>query len=325
MKPFLAGFAVFALSVAASAQVTTIGVFTGAAQENFDTYPQVVGTLCIPNRVFGATADMCTIGGAFCLTTSGWGFSCSISNYSSPRFFGSMGGATEIIFDTPIAKFGGYFGTNSNVDDGTIEFYDAAGALIATSPVDADADCAWHWNGYQSSVAVKRVVLSSNYGGGFLDMDSLECAFASTAPTVYCTAGTSVAGCVASIGATGNPNVAHNAPCQIDVTLMEGQRTGVVFYGLTPLIQPWCVSGGSSFLCVKTPIQRAFPQNSGGTFGQCDGALALDWNAFQSANPTALGNPWLAGEKAYVQGWFRDPSACKTTSLSDAVELTYQP
>ena len=43
------------------------------------------------------------------------------------------------------------------------------------------------------------------------------------------------------------------------------------------------------------------------------------------ANPSALGNPWTAGDKVYVQGWFRDPPACKTTSLSNAVELTYLP
>jgi hypothetical protein len=31
------------------------------------------------------------------------------------------------------------------------------------------------------------------------------------------------------------------------------------------------------------------------------------------------------GNKAYVQAWFRDPPAVKTTNLSDGLELTYQP
>jgi hypothetical protein len=51
----------------------------------------------------------------------------------------------------------------------------------------------------------------------------------------------------------------------------------------------------------------------------------LDWNAYQSANPTALGSPWTTGVNAYCQGWYRDPPAPKTTSLSNALQLTYLP
>jgi hypothetical protein len=142
----------------------------------------------------------------------------------------------------------------------------------------------------------------------------------------YCTAGTTSSGCVASISANGNPDVAHSQPCQIVIDDVEGQKTGIIFYGLVPLTQPWCaLGGGSSYLCVQVPTMRTGTQSSGGTFGQCDGTLTLDWNAFQLASPGALGAPWMVGEKAYVQGWFRDPPACKTTSLSNALELTYQP
>jgi hypothetical protein len=144
-------------------------------------------------------------------------------------------------------------------------------------------------------------------------------------PSVYCTAGTTTNLCNASISASSNPDVAHSNPCQITITSVEGQKTGIVFYGLEALPQPWCTSGGSSFLCVKPPTQRAATQNSGGTSGQCDGVLALDWNAFQLANTGGLGSPFGAGSQAYVQGWFRDPQSCRTTSLSDAVELTYLP
>jgi hypothetical protein len=147
-----------------------------------------------------------------------------------------------------------------------------------------------------------------------------------TPPVVYCTPGTSSNGCVASLTANANPNVAHSTPCVISVANVPGQRSGIVFYGLSALPQPWCsLGGGSSFLCVKPPTMRTPPQNSAGTNGACDGALLLDWNAFQLANPGALGNPWGAGNKAFVQAWYRDPPSCKTTSMSDAVELTYQP
>jgi hypothetical protein len=144
-------------------------------------------------------------------------------------------------------------------------------------------------------------------------------------PSTYCTAGTTTSGCTATIAASSNPDVAHSNPCQITITEVEGQKTGIIFYGLEALPQPWCPSGGSSFLCVKPPTQRALAQNSGGIAGQCNGVLALDWSAFQIANSGGLGAPFLAGSQAYVQGWFRDPAACRTTSLSNAVELTYLP
>jgi hypothetical protein len=145
-------------------------------------------------------------------------------------------------------------------------------------------------------------------------------------PVVYCTAGTTSSGCNAQIAASGQPSVTLASPCAITVANVEGQKTGIVFYGLQSLPQPWCGAGvGSSFLCVKPPTQRSFPQTSGGAAGACSGALTLDWNAFQSATPGALGSPWSVGDRAYVQAWFRDPLACRTTSLSDAVELTYVP
>ncbi len=145
-------------------------------------------------------------------------------------------------------------------------------------------------------------------------------------PGVYCTAGTTTNGCAASISATSNPRVGHNGGCQLTISSVEGQKTGIVFYGLTALPQPWCPGGaGSSFLCVKPPTQRSFPQNSLGAAGQCDGALLLDWDAFHLANPGGLGAPFAAGSRAYAQGWFRDPQSCRTTSLSNAIELTYQP
>jgi hypothetical protein len=144
-------------------------------------------------------------------------------------------------------------------------------------------------------------------------------------PVVYCTPGTSTNGCAPTISATGNPNVAHSAPCVIDVTGVEGQKSGIVFYGLAQGSQPWCSIGGTSLLCVKAPTMRTGTQTTGGSTAQCNGTLTRDWNAFMQGNPGALGQPWSAGDKAYVQAWYRDPPACKTTSLSNAVELTYLP
>lgn len=141
----------------------------------------------------------------------------------------------------------------------------------------------------------------------------------------YCTAGTSSSGCVPLISATNNPSAQPEYACTLSVTGVEGQKSGLFFFGASgALASPWG-GGSSSFLCVKAPTQRAGTQNSGGSSGLCDGSYALDWNAFALANPTALGAPFTPGEKLYVQAWYRDPPAAKTTNLTAALELTIQP
>src|SRR6185503_6877374 len=86
----------------------------------------------------------------------------------------------------------------------------------------------------------------------------------------YCTAGTSTNGCVPSIGATGTPSASASSGFVITVANVEGQKQGLLFYGINGRnAVAW--GGGSSFLCVKSPTQRMGPQNSGGTAGQCDG------------------------------------------------------
>jgi hypothetical protein len=145
--------------------------------------------------------------------------------------------------------------------------------------------------------------------------------------TVYCTSGTTTSGCNALINANINPNVANNAGVTITVANVEGQKQGIYFYGVnntgfTP--SPWS-SSSTSFLCVKGPTQRAGSLFSGGTNNVCNGGYSLNWDAFVAANPTAIGVPFAAGDKVFVQAWFRDPPAPKTTNLSNAVELTVQP
>lgn len=143
-------------------------------------------------------------------------------------------------------------------------------------------------------------------------------------PTVYCTAGTTTNGCTANINASANPDVAHSNVCVITATDVEGQKSGIIFYGIAPTAGTWCLAS-NSFLCVKAPTQRTPAGNSGGTADQCDGVLLLDWNNYQLTHAGALGQVWLSGNKAYVQAWFRDPMTCNTTNMSDAVSITYVP
>jgi hypothetical protein len=143
--------------------------------------------------------------------------------------------------------------------------------------------------------------------------------------TTYCTAGTTTNGCVPSIAGTGVPSASANSGFTIACTNVEGQKSGIVFYGIAGRVaSPWA-TGSTSILCVKAPTQRMGTQNSGGTLNSCNGTLAIDWNAFRAANPTALGAPFASGSLVNAQGWFRDPPAPKTTNLTNAVEFVVQP
>jgi len=149
-------------------------------------------------------------------------------------------------------------------------------------------------------------------------------AAAQGAPTPYCTSGTSTNGCVPTISANVQPNVANTGGCVITTIGLEGQKNGLTFYGInnsgfTPT--PWDPAG-TSFLCVKAPTVRMGIANTGGTTNLCNGVLSTNWDAFQIANPGALGNPWTVGEKVYAQSWYRDPGAARGSNLSNALELT---
>ncbi|NUP96690.1 MAG: SUMF1/EgtB/PvdO family nonheme iron enzyme [Planctomycetaceae bacterium] len=102
---------------------------------------------------------------------------------------------------------------------------------------------------------------------------------------------------------------------------VPGQRAGTVFYGFNVATQPWAPLS-TSYLCVSPPIQRTLSPSSGGTPGACDGTLEIDFNAWISTHPGALGAPFSAGQVLCAQGWYRDPLAPGKTNLSDALEFT---
>jgi hypothetical protein len=145
------------------------------------------------------------------------------------------------------------------------------------------------------------------------------------APAAYCTSSTTTHGCTPALGATGTPSAAASSGFTVTCTSVEGQRSGLVFYGINGEVAlPWG-AGSTSYLCVKPPTQRTPAQSSGGTTSACDGQLSIDLLAFFAANPGALGTPIAAGQQYRVQAWFRDPPAVKTTNLSDALRFTMCP
>jgi len=143
--------------------------------------------------------------------------------------------------------------------------------------------------------------------------------------TSYCTSSTTSNGCVPTITHQGSPSAAASSGFELIVFSVEGQRTGLIFYGISGRVAfPW-VAGSTSWFCVKSPVQRTFAQGSGGNNGVCNGSLQVDWNNFKAIFPGALGNPIQPGQKVQAQGWFRDPPALKTTNLSNALEFTVCP
>lgn len=145
------------------------------------------------------------------------------------------------------------------------------------------------------------------------------------APVAYCTPGTTSNGCTPSLDATGVPSVAASSGFVLSANGVEGQKAGLIFYGVSGRNSlPWAPNS-SSFFCVKSPTQRLPASSSGGTAGQCDGVLSSDLSAYLSANPGSLGAPFSPGDVVQAQAWFRDPPAVKTTNLTGGLEFTWCP
>ncbi len=141
----------------------------------------------------------------------------------------------------------------------------------------------------------------------------------------YCTAGTSSAGCVAQMSSSGTALAGASSGFTLSVSGVEGARSGQFFYGVSgPLSTPWSPTS-TSLLCVRPPLQRMPVQNTGGSAGNCDGAVSIDWSTYVSANAGALGTPFSAGLRVWAQFVYRDPSASRGRNLSDALAFTICP
>jgi len=137
----------------------------------------------------------------------------------------------------------------------------------------------------------------------------------------YCSPSTTSSGCSPVMSASGSPSVAASSGFVLTASSVEGQKQGLLFYGVFgPKASVWA-PGNTSTLCVKSPIQRATAVSTGGTTGGCNGSISLDFQSFLATRPTALGQPFQAGMIVNVQAWFRDPTAPGTTNLSNALQF----
>jgi Tol biopolymer transport system component len=140
----------------------------------------------------------------------------------------------------------------------------------------------------------------------------------------YCATSHSTNNCVPLIDALGTPSSSASSGFVVRVRQVDGQRPGLIYYGLAPASLPWAFLNPST-LCVAAPRQRMTATSSGGTAGQCDGVLQSDVLAFAAANPGALATPFSQGVTLYFQGWLREPAMPKGTILSGGWSVTLCP
>jgi hypothetical protein len=143
----------------------------------------------------------------------------------------------------------------------------------------------------------------------------------SGAVSTYCTTSLTSNFCQPSIGSSGIPSATAPNGFNITVTFGEGQKSGLFFFGTTPIAVPWAI-GSSSYRCVASPVQRTPVQGSGGTASLCDGTYSLDWNDWRNTHPTGLGSPYAPGQTYKGQYWFRDPPAVTTSNLTNGISFT---
>lgn len=172
----------------ASAQIEEIGPFEGDMFDGFETYGQLF------EEEIDFFEGEVTVGTTF----DGPGvFVLRSSRLNDVTVFPHSGGWLMGIgapgiweFHTPVQQFGGYFATNSEGADATVEFFDAEGNLIDTLIAEIDAEKPnWTWNGWSSDIPIARMEITGNgTNRGFIDFDDMWITFPAGPPPAVPTA-----------------------------------------------------------------------------------------------------------------------------------------
>ena len=159
----------------AAAQVVPVGPFTGDLQEGFESFSKGFGPQLV---CFGGAATANQIGGTQGLyVINAWFYFGGIFAFEGFLFMGGTSGVTvEWVFDQPATRFGGYFGTNYSQPGATATFYDAAGQVMATLPIDCPNGGQWAWSGWEATgQGFKRITIAgSNPTSGHIMHDLLQ-------------------------------------------------------------------------------------------------------------------------------------------------------
>lgn len=218
------------------------------------------------------------------------------------------GNLRQVGVNTPVSNLARFDGSTWSEVDGGVD-----GSVLGIASFDLGAG--------------EQLIVGGNFlraGGGESPRIAVWERACGCPPVVYCTAGTTSNGCNASISGTGIASASNASGFTLSVDNVDGQRTGLILYGVNgPIAQPWGM--GSSFVCVRSPQQRTGYVSSGGTVGACDGQFSLDFNQYLSTHPGALGQPFALVTTVWAQAWFRDPPSPKGTHFSNALSFDVCP
>lgn len=182
------------------------------------------------------------------------------------------------------------------------------------------------WNPGLGSIGQSAVINGDQVISGMIDRLYVFDGFAhADLPTTYCTTSTTSSGCNPRIRTWGVASASGSDDMVISVDDLEGQKSGLVFYGVSGRKAGVWAPGNTSVLCVKAPVQRTGTMFTGGTIGACDGHVEISWRNYLLTHSAALGQPFSPGDIVDAQCWFRDPAAPGTTNLSDGVEFVHYP
>jgi len=149
---------------------------------------------------------------------------------------------------------------------------------------------------------------------------------APTGPVSYCTAGTSAAGCQATLSAIGSASATASTGFVMLATGAEGAKDGLFFFGQNGRqANSW--GNGTSYQCVVPPVARGGLLAGGGTSGTCSGNFIQDLNARWCPTCPKPAQAPAPGTRLQLQFWYRDPAntSNQTTSLSNGFEVDVAP
>jgi len=162
------------LSGVTNGGIKEIGPFTGMFSEGFENHQ--IGFHVEIDVLDGDSIARTMYGNANILVVIGWDFYGFVRPHNGSKFMGSCGEPVEWVFGTPAIKFGGYFTTNSDINDAVAKFYDENSNLLAELNITVPMDNSWVWNGWETDGApIERVQIIGNFGwGGFVMHDDIE-------------------------------------------------------------------------------------------------------------------------------------------------------
>jgi hypothetical protein len=148
----------------------------------------------------------------------------------------------------PVISYWRWYSNNQNgvIDDTFVVQVRNGGAWVTVEtvgPTGVEATGGWYYHEFHvasfvtPNATVQVRFRAADTGSGSIveaaiddfQVRDVDC----SAPVVYCTSGTSGAGCAATMSATGFASASSTSGFVLTATNVEGQRAGLVFYGLS--------------------------------------------------------------------------------------------